>query len=139
MIGHLKMDPVRQTEKKYCARALTSAIFVGFALMLLSFKPVGKGLILGTLFSILNFILIGETLPSRIHASRKKAALFAFGSILFRYLILAVPLFVALRNDAFNLFGVIAGLFMVQAMILADQATAWISSTTKGQGRIWKN
>lgn len=126
------MDTVRQTEKKYCTRALTSAIFIGFALMLLSFKPIGKGLILGTLFSILNFILIGETLPSRIHDSRKKSSLLAFGSIFFRYTLLAVPLFVAIRNDAFNLFGVIAGLFMVQLMILTDHLTVWIHSTDKG-------
>ena len=126
------MDSVRQTEKKYCARALTSAIFIGFALMFISMKPVGKGLILGTLFSILNFILIGETLPSRIHQSRKKAAVLAFGSILFRFLLLAIPLFVAIRNETFSLFGVIFGLFMVQLMILADQVTAWIYSNGKG-------
>jgi energy-coupling factor transporter ATP-binding protein EcfA2 len=47
------METIKQIQKKYCFRAITVAIFAGFFLVLVGQKPVGKGLILGTFFSIL--------------------------------------------------------------------------------------
>lgn len=133
------MEPVRETEKKYCSRALTIAIFISFILMLAAQKSIGKGLLLGTLFSILNFILIGETLPKKITNSSKKAFFLALGSIVFRYVLMAVPLFVGIRFDEFNLFAVILGIFMVQLMILADHFSGIIFSTDTRKKALWKN
>jgi hypothetical protein len=84
-------------------------------------KLVGKGLILGTLFSILNFVLMGETLPDRMDLSARKTFAKALGSILFRYALLAIPFVAAIKKpDMFNLFAVLIGVFMVQIMILLD-------------------
>ena len=118
------MEPVRETQKKYCSQAVVAAIFIGFVFILAGQKPVCKGLILGTLFSVINFVLMGETLPIKMGKSKNKAILFSLGSILFRYMLMAVPLFLAIKMDQFNLIASICGLFMVQAMILADHLIA---------------
>lgn len=118
------MEPVKQTQKKYGSRALILAIAAGFLIMAFGYKPEAKGLILGTLFSVLNFVLIGETLPLRLGRSKRAATLIAFGSILLRFVLMAVPLVVAIRYPQFNVFTVIPGLLMVQLTILADHIPA---------------
>lgn len=123
------MEAIRQIQKKYCSRALMAAIFAGFILILLGQKPVGKGLILGTIFSSVNFILMGETLPLRLDSSKKKTFAFSLGSILFRYVIVAVPLVMAIKFDQYNLFSTILGIFLVQVFILADHVFSILSST----------
>ncbi len=127
------METIKQIQKKYCSRAVTAAIFAGFFLILAGQKPVGKGLILGTFFSILNFILMGETLPLRIGKSKGKTFMLALGSIYFRYIILAIPLIMAIKFEQLNLFAAIFGVFMVQIVILADHAIKIILSTRKKQ------
>jgi hypothetical protein len=114
------METLRQTQKKYCTRAITVAIFTGFLFILMDYKPVGKGLILGTVFSILNFILMGETLPLKIGKSKGKTFLFSLSSILFRYLILAVPLILAIKFEHYNFVAVLIGIFFVQLFIMVD-------------------
>lgn len=124
------MNSVRETEKKYCSRALTAAIIIGFAFILAAQKPIAKGLIIGTFSSILNFILIGETLPSRVlQYSKNKSFFFSLGSIFLRFALMAVPMVIAIKSEDFNLFAVIAGVFMVQAMILVDHVSSLIFST----------
>lgn len=124
------MNSVRETEKKYCSRALTAAIIIGFALILAAQKPIAKGLIIGTFASILNFILIGETLPSRVlQYSKNRSFFFSLGSIFLRFALMAAPMVIAIKSEDFNLFAVIAGVFMVQAMILVDHVSSLIFST----------
>ena len=127
------MESVREIQKKYCSLAVLAAILVGLVMILAGQKPVGKGLILGTLFSVVNFVLMGETLPVKMGRSRQKAFFFSLGSILFRYLLMAIPLFLAVKTDQFNLVASVCGLFMVQLMILADHLIVSISSGYKKQ------
>ncbi len=127
------MESIRQIQKKYCTRAITAAIFAGFFLILAGQKPVGKGLVLGTFFSILNFILMGETLPLRIGKSKGKTFMLALGSIYFRYIILAIPLIMAVKFEQLNLFAVIFGIFLVQIVILADHFYQYISLARRKQ------
>jgi hypothetical protein len=114
------MDTVRQTQKKYCSRAMMLAILVGFGCILCGYKPIGKGLVLGAVFSVINFVLMGETLSAKLGHAKKKTFLMALGSIFFRYVLLAAPLFIGIKFDPFNFFAVIAGLFSVQLVILFD-------------------
>ena len=127
------MGSVKETQKKYCSLAMSAAILIGLVMILAGQKPVGKGLILGTLFSVVNFILMGETLPVKIGKSRPKTFFFSLGSILFRYFLMAIPLFLAIKMDQFNLVASICGLFMVQLMILADHLIASLFSGYKKQ------
>lgn len=125
------MEALRQAQKKYCSRAITVAIFVGFFLILAGQKPLGKGLILGSVFSAVNFILIGETLPMRKGQSKKRTFFLSIGSILLRYFFLAIPLIMAIKLEQFNLFAVIFGIFMIQLVIFTDYLFNLILSTRR--------
>ncbi len=114
-------DTIRQLQKRYGSRVMTIAIFVGFACILFGFKSWGKGLILGSIFSVINFVLMSLALPANIVQSQKKSILFSMRSIGFRYLIMAVPLFFAIKTPHFNLIAVIVGLFMIQIVILMEE------------------
>ena len=114
------MKAVRQTQKRYSTTALTLAIIVGLFFILMGQKPIGKGLVLGTIFSVINFILIGQSIPLRVGRSRGKTFFISLGSIILRYLLLAIPLVVAVKFKQFNLVAAILGIFMIQFVILGD-------------------
>ena len=114
------METIRQTQKKYCSAALSFAILAGFGCYLMGWTPICKGLILGTLFSILNFVLIGEVLPMMIGKTRRTSTLYSLGSITFRFGLLAIPLILSLKMEAFNFAAAAVGIFMVQLIILGD-------------------
>ena len=95
-------------------------IVVGFGLILTGFKPHGKGLVLGTLFSVINFVLMGEMLSMRLAGNRKTASLRAFSSICLRYALLAVPLIAAVKLESIHILGVVFGLFMIQLLLIVD-------------------
>ena len=125
------MESVKQTQKKYGSRAIWIAIVVGFCFFLAGYKPVGKGLVLGTIFSVINFVLIGQALPLRIGKSKGKVFFLSLGSIFCRYILMAVPIIVAVKFEQFDLVGAIIGLFMIQVVILADHILKLVSSKGK--------
>ena len=114
------MEAIRQTQKKYAARAMTVGICVALVLILAGYRTLGKGLMLGAVFSVINFVLIGETLPLRIGKSRRQATVFSLGSIIFRYAVLALPLVVAATVETFHFAATAVGIFMVQLLVLSE-------------------
>ena len=96
------------------------AIIAGLLFILIGHQPIGKGLVLGAIFSVVNFVLMGETLPMRMGKSKRKTVTLALGSMMFRYAILAIPLVAAIKLDHFNVFATILGMFMIQLVILGD-------------------
>lgn len=127
------MEAIRQLQKRYCSRAITAAILAGFPLILSGRSAIAKGLVLGTLFSIVNFILMGEMLPLGLGKAPKKTFIFSLGSMLFRYFFLAVPIVLAVKLDQFNLFAVIFGIFMVQGVILFETGLKFLASLCRKQ------
>ena len=127
------MESVQDIQKKYCSLAVVAAILIGLVMILAGLKPVGKGLILGTLFSAINFVLMGETLPLKMGKSRPKTFSLSLASIFFRYILMAIPLFFAIKMEQINLIATICGLFMVQFMILADHFVVSIFDSYKKQ------
>jgi predicted lysophospholipase L1 biosynthesis ABC-type transport system permease subunit len=111
-------------QKRFGARALTIAIVLAVVAILSGHKALGKGLVLGTLFSILNFVLMAEFLPLRLSPDRRRAGAWAFGSLLLRYTLLAIPLILAAKSDAISFATTAAGLFMVPLVALIDSMTA---------------
>ena len=132
------MEPIRQVQKKYCSRAMVGVIVTGLLLIVVGYKPEAKGLVLGCLFSIVNFVLIGETLPMRMGKTRRGAFIVSLASISFRFFLMAIPLIVAVKSDQFNVFAVIPGLLMVQFVILIDHFSAALPSrrTHRVKGRV---
>ena len=114
------MESVKQTQKKYGSRAMWTAIIIGICFFLAGQKPVGKGLVLGAVFSVANFILIAKALPLRIGRSKRKTFFLSLGSIFFRYALMALPIVMAVKFDQFDLVAAVIGLFMIQLVILAD-------------------
>jgi hypothetical protein len=114
------MAPHRDALKKYGSRAIAAAVLIGGGLIFAGHPALGKGLIAGALFSVLNFILIAESLPHKLGKSRRMAAAVSLGWILLRYALMAVPLILALRFHLFHPLAAAIGLFFVQLAILCD-------------------
>ena len=127
------MRAVKQVQKKYTSIALTLSITVGFLFILMGHKPVGKGLMLGTVFSVLNFILMGKTITLKLGKSKRKIFSISMGSIILRYLLLAIPLIAALKFEQLNLVAAILGIFMIQFVILSEHLLTLIPSLHKKQ------
>lgn len=118
------MDPIRQAEKRYCSSALVAAITIGGVLMICGLTALGKGLIMGCLFSIVNFIALGGTIPLRMGSAGKTAFAIAAGSLGARMVLMALPMVIAIKTTEFHLVTTVIGLFLVQLSILADHLTA---------------
>lgn len=125
------MESTRKLQKKYGSRTMMLAIGIGFIFILIGEKPIGKGLVLGAIFSVINFVLIGETLPLQVLKKGGKVFWLLLGSWFLRYGIMAVPIILAIKLEMFNIFAAITGLFLIQIMILADQFTNIIFSVQK--------
>ncbi len=111
---------VRELQKGYGSKTMALAIGISLIFLLLGYKDICRGLVLGALFSTINFVLMAQTLHKRISGERTRASLAALGNILFRYAFLAIPLILAIRLPRFDLAATIVGLFMVQPVILYD-------------------
>jgi branched-subunit amino acid transport protein AzlD len=111
---------IADTQKRYGTTAMMAAIFMGMLFILLGYKAEAKGLILGSIFSVLNFVVMGEILPLIVGPSRKRSSFISFGSIVIRHGLLAVPLIVALKMEQLDFATTVCGLFMVQIVIMGD-------------------
>ena len=115
---------LRQPLKLYASISLTLALLAGGLLVLSGHIALGKGLILGALFSILNFGLMAIALPLRIGHGRGASTLISLASIAVRYTLMAVPLVIAINYSQFSISSTVIGLFMVQLAIFLNQAWA---------------
>ena len=115
------MEAIKQTRNKYSTRAMAVGICAALILILSGYKAMGKGLMLGVVFSVINFVLIAETLPMSIGKTRKRATAFSLGSILGRYVVMGVPLVIAATVETFHFAATAVGIFMVQLVILSEQ------------------
>ena len=111
---------VQEIQKRICSWALSGALILAAVFLIFGEKAVAKGLVLGTCFSILNFVLLGKSIPVLLGRSRRKAGVLSFGSMLTRYAVLAVPIVIGVKRDSFDLVAVVIGIFAVQIMILLD-------------------
>jgi len=105
---------------RICCFAITSALVVAVFFLLFHEKAIAKGLLLGTCFSIINFILLGKSIPMTLGQSRSKAGFIGLTSILFRFVILAIPMIVAIKSTSFHFVAVVVGIFSVQVVTLVD-------------------
>jgi hypothetical protein len=109
-----------RVQKNICSWSMTSALIVAVFFMLVHEKAIAKGLLLGTCFSIINFILMGRSIPMTLGQSRAMAGLIGLISILSRYVVLAIPMIMAIKMASFNFVAVVVGIFAVQIITLVD-------------------
>jgi len=105
-------------QKTITTQAVTVAIVAALVCVGLGVKPMAKGILLGTVFSVLNFILMALCLPMRLNRGPRKVFLLCLGSLWGRFALMAAPLVVALKFESFEFFATAAGLFMVQGVLL---------------------
>jgi hypothetical protein len=114
------VEIIRETQKKIGSRALAIAVVFGLILVLLGQKTLAKGLVLGSLFSVFNFVLMGQVLPLLLAPSRRRSILISLGSIMGRYFLLAIPLLIAVKMTEFDFWATALGIFMVQIVIMGE-------------------
>jgi hypothetical protein len=107
-------------QKRVCRWAMFFSILVAVVLLFLGQKAIAKGLVLGAVFSVINFVLLGRSLPKAIGRSQKGSAMVGLVSILSRFVLLAVPLIIAAKSASFDFFATVAGIFSVQIAIFVD-------------------
>lgn len=114
------MEAIKQLQRRYCGGALTTAVIIGVGLHLAGWPTATRGLILGSLFSTLNFALLGKTLTQKLTGGKRQRPLLAFVVQLGRYLLWAVPVVMAVKLPLFDLPATVGGLFLVPICIITD-------------------
>lgn len=122
---------VLEVQKKYGSRALMLSIGVGLLSLAMGYKEICRGVVLGGVFSAINFALMGQLLRYRLQENRKAAARRSFAALLLRYALLAIPLVLAVQFERFNLPSTVVGIFMVQLVILFEQGSRLIFASVK--------
>ena len=110
-------EGIREFNKKICGGALFFGVLVSVLSLVLGRPSISKGFLLGTCFSIINFILMGLFQPFSWRNDRKRATAVYFASILVRYSILAIPIIAAVKLNKFDLIATVAGIFSIQIVI----------------------
>lgn len=112
---------LRQFQRQLARKAFGASVVVAVLLFAVGYKPAARGLLLGSLFSVFNFVIMAQVLPRQVGYARRKATAFAFGSVLVRFGLMALPLIIAFKFDSFNWITAAVGLFAVPLAILIDQ------------------
>jgi hypothetical protein len=113
-------EGVKEVLRRTCSLAIIWTTGLAVVLVLLGEVAVAKGLIIGTVFSIINFFLLSQSIPLTIGRSRARAGLIGLASIMGRYVLLAVPLIIGIKCASFNFVAVVAGIFSMQIVTLVD-------------------
>jgi hypothetical protein len=116
------MEAIKHLQRRYCGGALTTAVVMGLAAYMAGWPSVTRGLLLGSLFSALNFILLARGLTHRMAGGHRPAPVRTLFARLGRYLLWAVPVVLAVKLPAVDLPAAIAGVFMVPVCIVLDSA-----------------
>jgi hypothetical protein len=98
--------------------ALGLTVVVSGILMVLGKPDYAKGFALGSIFSIINFALLKRGVKKRLGKSVKRVRVESFFSIMYRYVILAVPIMLAFKLKQLNIVATLVGLFTIQVSIL---------------------
>uniref|UniRef100_A0A832A313 ATP synthase subunit I n=1 Tax=Desulfacinum infernum TaxID=35837 RepID=A0A832A313_9BACT len=125
MSATIPMDGIRgyyAYQRRLARSGFTGAVTLGLIFYALGYSAIAKGLVLGALFSVLSFVLMAYVLPYQVGVGHKKktATGVAFVSFVVRLGLMAVPLIIAAKNESFNLWAAIVGLFTVQAAIFVE-------------------
>lgn len=118
--AHQDLHVLRKFQRQLSRNAFGATVVIALLCFGLDYKDIARGLLLGALFSVLNFALMAHALPQQIGYTRRKATAFAFISILLRFALLAVPLIIGFKFDNFNWLAVVVGLFAVPLAIFID-------------------
>ncbi|MBW1710453.1 MAG: ATP synthase subunit I [Deltaproteobacteria bacterium] len=116
------METLIQFKKTILVQMLFLAALVAMVALGLGFANAARGFVLGSIFSLANFLVMSYLLTWRLGKSSRRAGAESALSMLARLVILGAPLFIAIRNPArFNLIWTIIGIFNLQISVLVYQ------------------
>jgi hypothetical protein len=113
-------DETGQLKRRICSITLKSALVLAVFFLIIQENSIAKGLVLGTLCSIINFLLLGVSIPMTLGHTRYRAGFIGLISILARYALLAIPLIIGIKLESFNFVAVVIGVFAVQIVTLIE-------------------
>jgi len=108
----------KELRERLCSITLFMGALVSVSALSLGSVSVAKGFMLGTCFSVINFILLSASMPFSLGKDRKTASAVYFGSIFIRYGILAIPIAIAIKSEQFDLVSTICGIFSIQIVLV---------------------
>ena len=109
---------ISRFQKRISSWSTIIAIVVALLFVVFQEKAIAKGILLGTLFSIINFMLLGKSIPLALGKARTKASGIGLASILGRYALLAIPMIIAIKSTSISFIAVVVGIFAVQIVTL---------------------
>ena len=118
--GSSGTEEAGRTQRRICSHAIVASLVVASVFILANANAVAKGLLLGTLFSIANFILLGMSIPMTLGKARFRAGFIALTSLLLRYGLLSIPMVVGLTSDAFSFVAAVVGIFAIQIVTMLE-------------------
>ena len=130
---------VARVQKRICSLAVFVSLGVASGFIIMGQNAIAKGLLLGTLFGIANFILLGLSVPLTIGKTRTRASFMSLASLLIRFALLAIPMVVGMKSAAFSFGAVIVGVFSIQIITLFEYLVVRPIQDGKQQGAAWKS
>ena len=101
-------------QKAVIKKALLLSVIVASVCLALDLTSVAKGIALGSIFSVVDFKLMALRLPGRL-ANRGRFS--GYLGLLGRFVLLSIPLVVAIKVPAVSFAATVAGIFSVKAAI----------------------
>ncbi len=129
---------IARVQKRICSLAIMVNLVAASGLIIMNQNAIAKGLLLGTLFGIANFVLLGMSAPLTIGKTRVRASFITLTSLLIRFALLAIPMVVGLKSTAFSFGAVVLGVFSIQIITLVEYLVVRTIQDEKQQGAAWK-
>jgi hypothetical protein len=108
------MDDYWTLQKDLIKKALIISLAVACIFLALDLKSAAKGVALGSIFSVVEFKLMARRLERRFARQGRSRDFFGlFG----RFLLLSVPLVIAIKLPSVNFAATVGGIFAVKAAI----------------------
>jgi hypothetical protein len=137
--GNSAHREVARVQKRICSLAIFVSLGAASGLIIMGQNAIAKGLLLGTLFSIANFVLLGFSVPLTIGKTRTRASFMSLTSLLIRFALLAIPMVVGMKSAAFSFGAVVVGVFSIQIITLVEYLVVRPIQDGKQQGAAWKS
>jgi hypothetical protein len=108
------MEDYGTLQKALIKKALLISLAVACIFLALDLKSAAKGIALGSLFSVVDFKLMARRLERRFTRQGRSRD---FSGLIKRFLLLSVPLVIAIKLPAISVAATVGGIFSVKVAI----------------------
>ncbi|MCK5557072.1 MAG: ATP synthase subunit I [Candidatus Hydrogenedentes bacterium] len=131
------MTSFEQFKSRVVLHSVAAAI-LGSAVLGLVRVDYGLGFLLGAAASVLNLHLMAARTARMVEMSAQTAKGYAFRSAISRYVLLALALALAARLERVNFVCAACGIFLAQAVLVANHLLTSRSTALAVKGEQWK-